>query len=173
MIAGFPPVARRDARVLIVGSMPGEQSLVAGQYYANPHNAFWRLMGKLCGAGPNLPYGRRCARLRAAGIALWDVIATCERDGSLDSAIATDSQVINDFAEFFRTHARIELICFNGGKAAQSFRRQIAPTLPSTTLRYVQLPSTSPAHAALNFDAKLQRWRDALHGFQSTAKSSR
>ena len=92
---------------------------------------------------------------------------------SAGSAIATDSQVINDFAEFFRTHARIELICFNGGKAAQSFRRQIAPTLPSTTLRYVQLPSTSPAHAALNFDAKLQRWRDALHGFQSTAKSSR
>lgn len=169
----FPPVAAPDARILILGSMPGVASLQAQRYYAHPRNAFWPIMASLLGFSADAPYPDRLRKLMAARIALWDVLQSCHRPGSLDSAIDPRSQIANDFASFFRTHAQIELICFNGGKAAETFHKQVAPTLQMPALRCLQLPSTSPAHAALSFDAKLQRWRDALHGFQSTAKSSR
>lgn len=159
---GFAPVAAPSARVLILGSMPGAASLQAQRYYAHPRNAFWPIMAALLGFPPDTPYAARLQRLGEARIALWDVLASCYRPGSLDSAIDTASQVANDFNGFFRAHPAIELVCFNGGKAAAAFRRQVAPTLEMKGLRCVQLPSTSPAHAALGFDAKLARWRDAL-----------
>ncbi len=158
----FPPVAAPDARLLILGSMPGVASLNAQRYYAHPRNAFWPIMAILLGFAVDTPYERRLQHLLAARIALWDVLASCYRPGSLDSAIDPASQVANDFDRFLREHPHIQRICFNGGKAAQSFRRQVLPTLTRTDLDFVQLPSTSPAHASLSFDAKLARWRDAL-----------
>ena len=157
----FAPIARPSARVLILGSMPGEASLRARQYYAFPHNQFWPIMGALFGAGRDLPYARRVARLRAHRIALWDVLRQCERAGSLDGAIVRASEVPNDFVTFFRSHRALRAVFFNGGKAQELFRRHVAPALGAEAahLRYERLPSTSPAHAGLPAAAKLKSWR--------------
>ncbi len=162
--AGFPPVANGDARVLILGSLPGAVSLARRQYYAQPQNAFWRIMGELAGAAPALPYAERLERLSAAGIAVWDVCASGFRPGSLDASIDRASVTPNDFVAFLPAHPRIALIGCNGGTAAALFERLVAPGLPerSRAIRRVVLPSTSPAHAAMRFEDKLRRWREAL-----------
>ncbi|MDE1546317.1 DNA-deoxyinosine glycosylase [Dechloromonas agitata] len=157
-IRSFPPVAAPDARRLILGSMPGEASLSAGQYYAHPRNAFWRIMGDLLGAGPALPYPARLARLTAAGIALWDVVADCERRGSLDAAIVRESVQANDFRHFFAEHPGIEQIFFNGTAAENLFRRHVLPRLDGVPRELHRLPSTSPAHAARGYAEKLAAW---------------
>jgi double-stranded uracil-DNA glycosylase len=161
---GFAPVAAADARVLILGSLPGAVSLARGEYYAQPRNAFWPVMGAFVGAAPSLPYARRLERLTTNGIALWDVCASGFRPGSLDSAIALSSVVPNDFAAFFRDHPGIGLVCCNGGTAAELFRRLVLPGLPAEAraVRRLVLPSTSPAHAAMPFAEKLRRWGDGL-----------
>jgi hypoxanthine-DNA glycosylase len=158
LIHGFPPVADSAARVLILGSMPGEVSLRAGQYYANERNVFWRVVGDLIGAGPALPYVQRLEKLQAAGIALWDVISTCERYGSLDSDIVNSSICANDFPAFFAAYPNIDRVFFNGGTAETSFRRHVLPVLGDKALRLVRLPSTSPAHAARSYPEKLAAW---------------
>ncbi len=162
----FAPVAAPDARILILGSMPGVASLRAQRYYAHPRNAFWPIMAALLGFDVDAAYEERLQQLKRARIALWDVLESCYRPGSLDSAIDPASQVANDFDEFFRHHPRIELVCFNGGKAATTFRRQVLPTLQTGNLRYLQLPSTSPAHAARSFEQKLAQWRMLLDNAQ-------
>ena len=159
---GFPPVAAPGARVLILGSMPGQASLRAGQYYAHERNAFWRIMGDLLGAGPELPYAQRLERLTAVGIALWDVIAACERAGSLDADIVGHSVAPNDFAAFFAVHRNIARVFFNGAAAETAFRRRVLPGLPDLSLRLSRLPSTSPAHAALGYADKLAAWAALL-----------
>jgi double-stranded uracil-DNA glycosylase len=161
---GFPPVESPGARVLILGSLPGEKSIEMQQYYAQHRNAFWRIIGELCGAEPQLAYAARLHRLRASGIALWDVLAAGERRGSLDSAIVASTIVVNDFGSFFARHPRIRLVCFNGRKAADLYRRWVVPTLPSraANLETRLLPSTSPAHAARSYEQKLAAWSDAL-----------
>ena len=158
---GFPPVSRADARVLILGSLPGQASLAARQYYAQPRNAFWPLMGRLFGAGVELPYEDRLRRLTESGVALWDVCASARRPGSLDTKIEALSVAPNDFAGFFQAHRGIGLICFNGAAAERLFERHVSPTLqaPPSTLR---LPSTSPAHASLGFEQKFDAWSKAL-----------
>ncbi|RNF85188.1 DNA-deoxyinosine glycosylase [Montanilutibacter psychrotolerans] len=162
-LRGFAPHARADARVLILGSMPGARSLQAQRYYAHPQNRFWPFMGELVGAAPSLPYGERLLRLATAGIALWDVLASCERDGSLDSAIRDEGAQANDFVAFFDAHRRIRRVLFNGAKAESSFRRRVLPGLADAgRLTLVRLPSTSPANASQRGDAKLAAWRDAL-----------
>jgi len=162
-IHSFAPVAAPDARILILGSMPGEASLAAGQYYAHPRNLFWPILGTILDAPlPGLPYAERLAILQQHGIALWDVLHSCERQGSLDSAIATSSIRPNDFVEFFRNHPGIVRVLFNGSLAESAFRRHVQPQLPVCALRCIRLPSTSPAHAALDFAAKLTRWQEAL-----------
>ena len=110
---GFPPIADARARVLVLGSLPGRKSLEMGEYYAQPYNAFWRIMGAMFGAGPELTYAARVERLREHGIAVWDVLAAGEREGSLDSSIVRESIVVNDFNSFFERHRAIRLICFN------------------------------------------------------------
>ena len=157
---GFPPVARADARVLILGSLPGRESLRRRQYYAQPQNAFWKIMGALVDAGPERSYAERRAKLLAAQIAVWDVCAAAWRAGSLDSAIVATSVVTNDFGRFLARHPGIGLVCFNGAKAAALYRRHVLPALPQPLrrLRCLVLPSTSPAYAALPLERKVEAW---------------
>lgn len=161
---GFPPIADAHARILILGSLPGQVSLQRQQYYAQPQNAFWKIMGRLFGAGPELPYEDRAQNLVRNRIALWDLCAAAQRPGSLDAAIVHSSVVPNDFAAFIATHPHVELICFNGGKAADLYRRLVLPDLPAAVraIRTETLPSTSPAHAAMPFEEKLTRWAAVL-----------
>ena len=107
LLTGFPPIAAADARVLVLGSMPSVASLAREQYYGHPQNAFWPIMGRLFGAGPELPYDERKAVLVERGVAVWDVLQSCRRAGSLDTAIDRDSEQANDFATFFRKHRQI------------------------------------------------------------------
>ena len=154
---GFAPVASPDAHILILGSMPGVASLEAGQYYAFKHNAFWKIMGDLFAAGPELAYQARLQKLGTNHIALWDVIGACHRPGSLDSAISEDGLTTNDFIGFFKQHPHITHIYFNGQKAAALFKKKVTPGL-KTQYDYHTLPSTSPAHAAKTYTAKLKAW---------------
>jgi hypoxanthine-DNA glycosylase len=160
LVGCFPPVANADATVLILGSMPGKASLRQNQYYAHPQNAFWKIMGELVGAHPALPYAQRLEILKSSGIALWDVLATCEREGSLDADIRAEAA--NDFTAFFARHPHIGKVCFNGSKAEQSFRKFVLgkQALPPLTLQ--RLPSTSPAHAGMNYDKKLEAWKEIV-----------
>ena len=157
---GFAPISAASARILILGSLPGQMSLQRGEYYAQPHNAFWRIMGALFDAGPNLPYAERKRRLIAQDVAVWDVCASARRAGSLDASIASTSVVPNDFAGFYAAHPRIESIGLNGAAAAALYERHVERTLapPRTRMRRVRLPSTSPAHASMSFDQKLAAW---------------
>jgi hypoxanthine-DNA glycosylase len=157
---GFPPVIGKDARVLVLGSLPGRASLEAQQYYAQPQNAFWRIMGALVGAGPELGYRQRVARLKSSSLALWDVLAAAQREGSLDAAIVRETAIVNDFATLFERYRRIDLVCFNGRTAEELFRRRVLPSLPArfADVALHALPSTSPAHAGMPFALKLERW---------------
>ena len=155
---GFPPAARADARVLVLGSLPGARSIEAQQYYAHPQNAFWPIMGSLFGFDPALPYRQRIGALLDARVALWDVLGESERPGSLDSAIDTASARANDLGEFFAAHPALELLAFNGRKAEALFRRLALSGLVSPAPPAVLLPSTSPAHAAMDRATKLRHW---------------
>lgn len=156
----FPPVANPDAKLLILGSMPGKESLRQNQYYAHPQNAFWKIMGELTGAHPQLPYAERLLKLTEARIALWDVLASCERKSSLDTHIRNEKA--NDFASFFRRHPHISHIFFNGAKAEQSFKRFVLEKQELPSLIFRRLPSTSPAHAGMRYAEKLQAWSAAI-----------
>jgi TDG/mug DNA glycosylase family protein len=160
ILQGLPPIENPQARALILGSMPGGMSLRLGRYYAHPQNRFWPFMGELVGARPDLPYEQRIGIVRDAGIALWDVLAQCEREGSLDSAIR--AEVANDFRGFLASHPNLQCVLFNGAKAEQSFRRHVLPMPGSVPVGLRRLPSTSPANASQGEAAKLEAWRDAL-----------
>jgi hypoxanthine-DNA glycosylase len=162
LLTGFPPIAAADARVLVLGSMPSEASLAKQQYYGHPQNAFWPIMGQLFGAGPELPYAERKAVLVACRVAVWDVLQSCRRAGSLDAAIHRSSEIANDFVAFFREHRQIGIIFFNGQKAETAFRRHVLAQLASLKreFRYTRLPSTSPAHAGRSFEEKLAAWQE-------------
>jgi hypoxanthine-DNA glycosylase len=159
---GFAPVANPDARILILGSLPSEQSLAAGEYYAHPQNAFWGIMRELTGAKGD--YGQRCAAVTEAGIAIWDVLRQSVRPGSMDADIRLDTAQANDFQAFFHEHADLERVLFNGKKAEQMFARFVKTSELGKKVSFSSLPSTSPAYAAMSFGDKLARWRDALQG---------
>ncbi|HEX9706080.1 MAG TPA: DNA-deoxyinosine glycosylase [Steroidobacteraceae bacterium] len=162
-IRGFRPIANRRACVLVLGSMPSEASLAAGQYYAYRHNQFWRIAGEICGFDPDTPYAYRKVALKKAGIALWDVVGSCARRGSLDSSIIEDSIRVNDFAAFLRAHPSIRRICFNGRRAESAWRRHVLGKLPpKRKFEYRLLPSTSPANAGMGYLRKLRIWRSAI-----------
>jgi double-stranded uracil-DNA glycosylase len=167
-IRSFAPIAGRGARVLILGSMPGQRSLDAGQYYAHKQNAFWRIVGELLGIDPQAPYRARIQALKSARIAIWDVLQSCTRAGSLDSSIDRASETANDFRAFFGRHPGILHVFFNGAKAEASFRRHVAKGLESasigTSIQYTRLPSTSPAHAGAPYSRKLAAWQAILRG---------
>lgn len=158
----FPPLVGRNPRVLVLGSMPGRASLDAGQYYAHPRNAFWPIMQALVGAGPELDYAQRTRRLTNAGVALWDVLACCERLGSLDTAIAVHTEQPNAVAELIAAHNSVRAVFLNGGKSMSAFRRHIIPAIDPARLSELhieQLPSTSPANARLSIADKISAWR--------------
>lgn len=158
-LRSFAPIADRGARVLILGSMPGVASLRAKQYYAHPQNQFWRILSALLSLPVDLPYAKRVEALKTHGIALWDVLRSCERVGSLDSAIREEEP--NDFARFFGKHSRIERVLFNGAKAEAIFRHHgLAEKFAH--LKYTRLPSTSPAHAGMNLQTKQAAWATAI-----------
>jgi TDG/mug DNA glycosylase family protein len=158
-IRSFKPIVGRNARALILGSMPGQASLDAGRYYAHPQNAFWRITAELLRIDAQATYDTRVKALKAARIAVWDVLHSCVRQGSLDTMI--EQEVANDFAAFFRAHRGITHVFFNGAKAEASFKRHVLPVM-KVGLRYARLPSTSPAHASLPYRRKLAAWRAIL-----------
>jgi hypoxanthine-DNA glycosylase len=160
--AGFPPVAGPGARLLILGSLPGRRSLAASEYYAHERNAFWRIMEEVVGASGT--YHERCRTLLANGIALWDVLASSVRPGSLDADIRLQTAQPNEFRRFFREQPGLERIGFNGRKAADLYARLVRPQLAGGGPDTVTLPSTSPAHAAMPYTEKLARWRAFLEG---------
>ncbi|WP_333874509.1 DNA-deoxyinosine glycosylase [Methylobacter sp.] len=155
----FEPIADFNAEILILGSMPGQESLAAGQYYANRRNAFWKIMAELLEFDPESSYEARLQELKTARIALWDVLQSCTRVGSLDAKIDTGSITVNNFQDFFRTHDKIRAVFFNGAKAESAYRQHVQPTVSSVPVSYMRLPSTSPAHASLSYEQKLQIWR--------------
>jgi double-stranded uracil-DNA glycosylase len=160
----FAPVVRADARVLILGSMPGVASLAAQQYYAHPRNQFWPIIESLYGAPCTLPYAERLSGLQRRGVALWDVLQSCVRAGSLDAAIEQNSAVANDLPQLLRAHSRIARLCCNGATAYGTLIRHFGELLQREfpLLPCIQLPSTSPAHASMRFEHKLERWAQAL-----------
>jgi hypoxanthine-DNA glycosylase len=155
------PIVSADADALILGSLPGRKSLEMQQYYAHPQNTFWKLVAAIFDAESSLPYTRRVKILTANRIALWDVLAAAERPGSLDSSIVSASARANDFASFYRAHPHIRRVLFNGRKAEELYYRFVMPGLSAdfAGLRYVPMPSTSPAHAGMTFAKKLERWK--------------
>ena len=159
-IFSFPPIESADAQVLILGSMPGVASLRLRQYYGHPQNAFWKIMGEVLGFDPGGGYTQRTSALVQRKLALWDVLAACVREGSLDSSIESSSIVPNDFAVFFGQHPDIRRVCFNGAMAERLYRKHVqAQMVLPDQLDYVRLPSSSPAHAGMPFTAKVRAWR--------------
>ncbi|MBM7414407.1 MULTISPECIES: DNA-deoxyinosine glycosylase [Nocardiaceae] len=156
VVHGFAPLVGDSPHTLILGSMPGVASLTAGQYYAHPRNAFWPIMTRLFPLPANAEYAERVRALTAAGVAVWDVLELCTREGSLDSAIESDTVVPNDIDALLAAHPTLDRIVFNGAAAARLFDRHVALSRPVETFR---LPSTSPAHAALSTEAKVDAWR--------------
>ncbi len=155
-LQGLPPVIARGTRLVVLGSFPGAASLAARQYYAHPRNQFWLLLSALWGVDLiALPYTQRLAVMRKRGLGLWDVYASCQREGSLDTAIK-DAQP-NDLASLRRRAPSLQAIAHNGGESARFMRATAALGVP-----VVRLPSTSPANASWSFDRKLAAWRAAF-----------
>lgn len=150
---GLAPVVSSDARLLILGSLPGAASLAAAQYYAHPRNGFWRLVGRVTELDlPALPYAERLEALRRHGVALWDVIASAERAGSLDADIR-DART-TDLPGLVAALPQLRAVAFNGALAAKTGRRLLSAT---PHLELIDLPSSSPAHAR-PFEEKAFAW---------------
>jgi TDG/mug DNA glycosylase family protein len=160
LLTGFAPLVRADATRLVLGSMPSRLSLDKQQYFGNPRNAFWAICARALEFDARDPYPQRCAALIDARIAVWDVVHACVRKSSLDADIEEDSIVTNNFSTLFATCPFLHTIYFNGATAERLFRRHVMPQFPDrfATIAMLRLPSTSPANAAMNFDAKFARW---------------
>ena len=157
-LLGLPPVIARHCRLVVLGSFPGLASLQAQQYYGHPRNHFWPLLGAIWGLDLlALDYRHRLTEVRRRGLGLWDVYASCRRQGSLDQAI--EDPELNDLASLRRRAPGLRLVAHNGGESARALRRLKAPNLPVAALR---LPSSSPANAGWTFDRKLRAWRAAF-----------
>ncbi len=157
---GFGPISRPDGTTLILGSLPSQRSLQSGEYFGNPRNVFWKIMGELINAGPEISYKERVERLLVAKLAVWDVLQCAVRPGSLDANIDSGTARPNNFVEFLEEHSKIRLVCFNGQKAAALFAKLVTGELSGLAgkLTFITLPSTSPAHAAMAFEDKLMQW---------------
>ncbi len=155
-LQGLPPVLSRSTRLLVLGSFPGVASLQAQQYYGHPRNHFWPLLGAIWGVDlVALPYRQRLAELRRRGLGLWDIYASCRREGSLDQAI--EDAEFNDLASLRHRAPALRLVVHNGGESARAMRHVAALGYP-----VLRLPSTSPANASWSFERKCAAWRVAL-----------
>ncbi len=162
-VQSFEPVIGRRPRIIILGSMPGVVSLQALQYYANPRNAFWRIMAELFGIDHEAAYPERVRQIASKPVILWDTLKSCQRPGSLDSKIDKSSAEANDFAALLDRFPGVKAILFNGATAEKYFNLLVLPTLPeSHRLELLRMPSTSPANAGMKFEEKLDRWRGLL-----------
>jgi len=160
-VTSFSPTADPSAKILVLGSMPGVLSLKANQYYAHPRNAFWRIMGSICGFSAELPYESRVEKLKTSGVALWDVLHACVRVDSLDSAIEKGSRVPNDFRAFFQWHPHIKVVGFNGAVAERKFKTYAIPHVDVSGVTFARQPSSSPAHT-VSLEQKIAASRGAL-----------
>ena len=150
----FPPVVRRDTRLLVLGSLPGAVSLAHRQYYAHPQNLFWRLMGRVIDRDlAALDYESRLQALLDAGVGLWDTVAAATRQGSLDADIRLHAA--SDLAALAETLPELRAVAFNGSTSARIGRQQLAGV---DGIDLVDLPSSSPAHASRGFEEKLETW---------------
>ncbi|WGS86874.1 DNA-deoxyinosine glycosylase [Methylomonas sp. UP202] len=159
IIESFQAIADKNARILVLGSIPGIRSLQDQQYYAHPRNQFWPIICKLLSINPDSAYVERLNKLTLSGVALWDVMKRCRRPGSMDSDIDFTSVVINDFDSFFESHGKIEAILFNGATADKIFNKHYYSEAFTEKIKRYRLPSTSPANAAMSFEQKLENWR--------------
>jgi hypoxanthine-DNA glycosylase len=157
----FAPIVSKNAKVLILGTMPGVASLLRQQYYGHPRNAFWPIMNTLFAMSPELCYVERKQVLTDHGIAVWDVLKSCNRPGSMDSKIDMTSIRTNYFADFFSEYSTINHVFFNGAMAEKLYHKFCLPSLcqPFSYLEYRRLPSTSPAYASLSEAQKTEAWK--------------
>jgi hypoxanthine-DNA glycosylase len=159
-LVGLPPVVGRTTRLVVLGSFPGVASLAAQQYYGHPRNQFWTILSALWGVDlVALPYARRIAEVKRRGLGIWDVYASCRREGSLDSAI--EDAVPNDLSRLLRSAPGLQAVAHNGGESA----RAMAVTR-ALGVEVHRLPSTSPANASWSFERKHAAWHAvfARHG---------
>ena len=153
----FEPISNKEATILILGTMPGQQSILLNQYYGQSRNNFWKFIYTIFETPFSDDYENKKALLLENNIALWDVLQVCERKGSLDSAIK--NEVANDFEDFLKIHPKINHIFFNGQKAASFFNKYVVLEKHYQT---TTLPSTSPANAGKTFEDKLLEWKKIL-----------
>jgi double-stranded uracil-DNA glycosylase len=158
-VTSFPWLADSQCKQIILGSMPGVESIRQQQYYAHPRNQFWRIFYTLHDCMPSMDYEERTCFLLSKRTALWDVVSHCERVGSLDSDI--ENPVMNDFERLLTEFPNIRTLFFNGGKAYELFARHVAPNLTAKDLTYHKLPSSSPAYT-LSFENKMSTWKNIL-----------
>lgn len=160
--SGFKLLGNNKAHILILGSMPSVVSLEKQQYYGHSRNAFWQIMAALYNDGKPVDYQQGQQLLQAQRIAVWDVLKSCVRQGSLDSAIEKESVIINDFDSLFATFSQIKYVFFNGGMAESLYKKYVFQTLAPEykALSYTKLLSTSPAYAAMSYKDKLAAWSE-------------
>lgn len=160
---GFPPIIGGNPKVLILGTFPGKESLKQDQYYAHSRNTFWHIICKLLDIDPQAGYEHKKYIVIKNGLAVWDVLKACEREGSSDQAIK--DQTINNFNVLFAKYQGIKYIFFNGAKAEKEFKKRVLPELKNghQDIEYHRLPSTSPAMASLTKDQKYKKWLNILH----------
>lgn len=157
-ISGFPPIVQKDARILILGSMPSVTSLAKEEYYGHPRNAFWKILYSLYEEPYEQNYERRCCFLKSHSLALWDVFASCEREGSLDQNI--QNVTFNPLKELIEGLPDLQCVFCNGTKSYTSFKKYAKAN--QLSIPFFKLPSTSPADAKLHFEDKLAMWRQIL-----------
>lgn len=169
MNESFSPLIGKQLHTLILGTMPGQRSLQSQQYYAHPRNALWPIMCAIVRGGDpdyqvhtQLSYQQRCTLIANAGFGLWDVLASCERQGSLDSNIKKSTEIPNNINSLVNKHPELRTIACNGRTAETLFKRHIQASLNNTELHVVCVPSSSPAMASLDLQAKYQHWCKAL-----------
>jgi TDG/mug DNA glycosylase family protein len=161
---GLPPIVAPDSRILILGSLPSDESLRQGRYYANPRNHFWMILAEIYGEPLSQDYEERLEFLETRGLALWDVLKSAQRPGSLDSAIRAATP--NDFRRLFSAYPGLRSIGLNGRTASRMFGRYVGPLLATDhmSVETTDLPSSSPipGRNVLSFEAKVDVWREFL-----------